>query len=297
MKLNLLFKVMIDIMKKFSRKKVVTISAVVLLCVMLGLAVVIMLHGDKPVYTPKADIHEFASGNNVIEFKFGPDVTGKVYNVKLYASETEEGLGQTHISIDGGEKQQVSDDNGNSAYLVNAVSVIDDNGKAIIALNMDYMSDDYFFVMYTVEDGKLVYRGTENGALIAEAHTDRTFTADCTVNFFGTWICTKTFELTKGNKIQSSDVEYVIPDNRKISITPKTDVMVEISDKDGYYSSYKLEKGHTIIPYATDGEKYVLFTDENGVKGRINGEIKEGLTVIGGDKTDVDLFDGIQYVG
>lgn len=283
-------------MKKFSRKKVVTISAVVLLCVMLGLAIVIMLHGNKTVYTPKADIHEFASDNDVIEFKFGPDVTGKVYNVKLYASETEEGLGQTHISIDGGEKQQASDDNGNSAYLVNAVSVIDDNGKAIIALNMNYMSDDYFFVMYTVEDGKLVYRGTENGALIAEAHTDRTFTADCTVNFFGTWICTKTFELTKGNKIQSSDVEYVIPDNRKISITPKDDINAEILDENGAYKSYNLKKGHTIIPYATDGESYILFADENGIKGRINGKKSDGLVMIG-EKFDMDLFDGIQYVG
>lgn len=284
-------------MRENSHKKIATISMAVLICIVLGLAAFIILHDDKPVYTPAANVHEFASYSDfsIIEFKLGPDVTGKVHDIKLYRSEDDEQLGLTLISIDGGEKQQVLDDDGYSGYLFNAVSLIDENGRAVIAVNMDQMSGDYIFVMYTIEDGELVRCGTDD-AMIIEAKTDCTFTAGYNVNFFGTWTGLRTLEMTSINRIQLKDGDYLLPDDGSRKITPKIDINAEIEDDNGEYKSYKLEKGHTITPYATDGENYVLFTDETGVRGRIIGEIKDGFTMIG-DKSDMELFDGIHYAG
>lgn len=284
-------------MKKISHKKTATIAVVVLACVLLGFAAFIIFHDDKPVYTPTTNIHEFASGSDfsTIEFKLGPDITGKVYDVKLYNTENDEQLVLTLISIDDGEKQQVLDDDGYSGYLFNAASVIDDNGKAVIAVNMDQMSGDYIFVMYTIEDGELVRCGTDC-AMITEAKFDSTFTAGYNVDFFGTWTGLRTLELTSNNKIQLKDGDYLLPDDDARKLTSKADIHAEIADDNGEYKSYKLEKGRTITLYATDGESYVLFTDETGVKGRIKGEINDGFTMIDG-KNDVDLFDGIHYAG
>lgn len=289
-------------MKKISRKSIAIAAVVIITCIVLGFAAFILLHEDKPVYTPSVSTHELSpsdlgmrENNARIAFTLGPDVTGKSYDIKVYRTETEESIGNTFISVNDGKKQKVVDDDGYSGYLWDVVSAIDDDGKPIIAVNMDYMSDDYFFVMYTIENGRLVRCGSEEAMLI-KFNTDRSFTASYAVNFFGTWGAERSLNLTAGNRIQLEEGDYIINSGDDRKIAPLVNVKAEIADADGNYKVYTLKKGSKISIYATDGKSYVLFTDEKGNKGRIKATFKNGFTYIG-DKEDFELFSGIIYAG
>ena len=289
-------------MKKVSRKSIAIVAVVIVTCVVMGLAAFILLRDDKPVYTPAVATHELSPSDvmssenyRFLEFTVGPDVTGKSYNIKVHKTEAEEYRSVTFISIDDGKKQKVADDDGNSGYLYDVISMIDDNGKPVIVVNMDYMSDDYFFVMYTVKDGNLVRCGTDE-AMITQANTDRTFTAVYRINFLGSWNSERTVKLTDSNSVRLQDGEYKLPVDDSRKITALVNVKAEIADADGNYKSYTIKKGSVISLYATDGKSYVLFTDAEGNKGRIKCEGKNGFTFIG-EKYDYDLFDGLVYAG
>ena len=105
-------------MKKVSRKSIAIVAVVLVTCAVVGLAAFILLHDDKPVYTPGTVTHEVSLsdiGNyQTIEFKMGPDVTGKSYDISVYRTESEESAGNTFISIDYGKKQKVVADEGSS---------------------------------------------------------------------------------------------------------------------------------------------------------------------------------------
>ena len=289
-------------MKKVSRKSIAIAAVAIVTCAVLGLAAFILFHDDKPVYTPSVSTHELSTSDLAmrentarIAFTLGPDVTGKSYDIKVYRTETEESAGVTFISINDGKKQKVVDDDGYSGYLWDVVSAIDDDGKPIIAVNMDYMSDDYFFVMYTIENGRLVRCGSEEAMLI-KFNTDRSFTASYAVNFFGTWGARRTLNLTAGNRIQLEEGDYRLNVGDERKITALANIKAELADAEGNYKDYTLKKGSEISLYATDGKSYVLFTDEKGNKGRIKATFKDGFTYIG-DKEDFELFSGIIYAG
>ncbi len=295
-------------MKKISPKSVVIALVAFVTCVVLGMAVFILIREDKPVYKSGVDTHDFISNSDghsehyeCFEFKLGPDITGKSYGIKVCKNEPDEGQGSTFISINNGKKQKIADDSGESGYLCNVISMIDENGKPVIIVNMDHMSDDYFFVVYTIEDGRLV-KCDSDGAFVTKANIDRTFTAEYRVDFFGTWHGERTIKLTGGNRIQLVEGDYKL-NNSKLDngynsrkLTAKVNVKAEIVDADGNYKSYTIKKGSVISLYATDGQSYVLFTDAKGNKGRLKANLKDGYTLIG-KKSDFDLFDGIMYAG
>lgn len=287
-------------MKKVSRKSIAIVAVVLVTCAVVGLAAFILLHDDKPVYTPGTVTHEVSLsdiGNyQTIEFKMGPDVTGKSYDISVYRTESEESAGNTFISIDDGKKQKVVDDEGSSGYLINVISMIDNNGKPIIVVNMDYMSDDYFFVVYTVENGRLVKCDTEYDAIVTQLDPDRTINASYTIYFFGTWHAERFLKLTSSNRLQLEEGDYQLLESESRKLTALADVKAEIADEEGNYESYTIKKGSVISLYATDGKSYVLFADADGNKGRIKATYKDGFTFIG-EKYDSDLFDGVMYAG
>ncbi len=286
-------------MKKVSRKSIAIVAVVLVTCAVVGLAAFILLHDDKPVYTPGTVTHEVSLSDRenykTIEFKMGPDVTGKSYDISVYRTESEESAGNTFISIDDGKKQKVVDDSGYSGRLCDVISMIDEDGKPVIIVNMDYMSDDYFFVAYTIENGRLVRCGSDV-AFVTKVNTDRTLTAEYCVDFFGTWYGERTIKLTGGKRIQLVDGDYKLNDGENRKLKAKVNVKAEIVDADGNYKSYIIKKGSVISLYATDGQSYVLFTDAKGNKGRLKADFKDGYTIIG-EKYDDDLFDGIIYAG
>lgn len=289
-------------MKKISRKSIVIAIVVLVTCAVMGTAAFILLRDDKPVYTPAVATHELSPSDAMtsenyrfLEFTVGPDVTGKSYNIKVHKTEVEEYRSITFISINDGKKQKVVDDDNYSGYFWNAISMIDDNGKAIIVVNMDIMSDDYVFVMYTIEDGKLIRCGSDY-AFVTEAETDRTFTAEYRVNFFGSWYGERTVKLTSSNRVQLQDGDYLLQSVEERKLTAQKNIKVSLADENGKYKSATLKKGSVISLYATDGESYVLFTTEDGTKGKLEASFKDGYTLIKG-KEDFNLFDGIMYAG
>lgn len=289
-------------MKNISGKKISTIAVGVVTCVVLGLAIFILLREDKPVYTPAVNTHQletnaegYTDNYSFVEFEVGPDVAGNKYRVVVSYTEINDEGGATFISINDGKKQKVVDDDNYSGYFWNAISMIDDNGKAIIVVNMDIMSDDYVFVMYTIEDGKLIRCGSDY-AFVTEAETDRTFTAEYRVNFFGSWYGERTVKLTSSNRVQLQDGDYLLQSVEERKLTAQKNIKVSLADENGKYKSATLKKGSVISLYATDGESYVLFTTEDGTKGKLEASFKDGYTLIKG-KEDFNLFDGIMYAG
>ena len=313
-------------MKKISGKKIAIIAVALTTCVAIGIVAFILSRGDKLVQTPTTSTNAVESDVNsdstsdvssdstsdkdevvaepkiVKEFELGPDIAGNKYNVKVYliCDESDIFSNVTFISINGGKEQEVADDNGVSGRLCDVISMIDEDGKPVIIVNMDYMSDDYFFVAYTIENDQLVRCGSDC-ALITEAKADRTLTAKYRIDFFGYWLAGRTVKLTNDNKVQLQEGEYsllsddgLLLSNEERKLTAKEDIKVSFADKNGKYQSATLKKGSVISLYATDGESYVLFTTNDGKKGKIEASFKDGSTLING-KNDFDLFDGIFY--
>lgn len=169
-------------------------------------------------------------------------------------------------------------------------------GELAAMLSYDAASDDYVTIIYTFE-GITPVEKSELLGLVTAVDTDSITMFDY-VFVLGTWLANAKYTINEDFTTTSAGAGlwYIDPKEWEgRALTAAKEVPVKIL-KDGEYVEDTLPIGTKLWPTVTDRKSFVLFETEDGRKGRIEFERREGFLYIDGIE-DGEMFRNIMYCG
>ncbi len=181
------------------------------------------------------------------------------------------------------------------AYLKDAFVAYNSEGKPCIVVSYDYASDDYETAIYTFDGQCLACTDTKTG--FAEGIYEGVWMLRGWVYTMGTWSGYHKWTISPSFTFasQGPDLWMLQDAGPDRLLSAKTSIDAQFIEN-GALVPGTIQAGERLRPYATDQNEVVYFSMEDGRKGLLRVELKEGLTYIGGQQDDM-VFDNLFYAG
>lgn len=173
---------------------------------------------------------------------------------------------------------------------------VNPDGELAAMLSYDAASDDYVTIIYTFK-GITPVEKSELLGLVTAVDTDSIAMFDY-VFVLGTWRANAEYTINEDFITTPAGDGFWHIDPKEWegrALTAAKEVPVKIL-KDGEYVEDTLKVGTKLWPTVTDRKSFVLFETEDGRKGRIEFERREGFLYIDGIE-DGEMFRNIMYCG
>lgn len=181
------------------------------------------------------------------------------------------------------------------AYLQDAFVAYNVEGRPCIVISYDYASDDYETLVYKLDGEQLVCVDQKYG--FAEGVYEGVWMLRGWVYTMGTWNAYHKYTLSASFAFEpvGSDLWMLQDAGPDRMLSAKTSVDARFMDN-GTLVPGRIAAGERLLPYATDQSGVVYFRMEDGRKGLLAVEVKEGYTYINGKQDDM-VFDNLFYAG